>query len=141
MIESRTARTAFTLIELLIVLAILGLLAAMVVPRLGNKVRDAQVSTTKVQIATLVQSLERLNVDAGRYPTADEGLDALLTRPATMADANWDGPYINKKTLPTDGWNRAFIYEINAGQYIIRSFGADGVVGGEGVNADISSDT
>ncbi len=137
----RSARAAFTLLELLIVLAILGLLAAMVVPKLGHKVQDAQVGTTEVQIASLVTSLERFSIDVGRYPTADEGLAALITRPAAIPDTSWDGPYVTKRTLPTDGWKRPFIYEINNGVFVIRSLGADGAVGGEGVDADLSSDT
>lgn len=139
--RTRGARGAFTLLELLIVLAILGLLAAMVIPKLGSKVQDAQITQTKTQIANLVLGLERFTIDVGRYPTADEGLGALIERPATVPDNLWDGPYFTKRTHPTDGWSRPFIYEINDGAYVIRSLGADNAVGGEGVNADLSSNS
>lgn len=139
--RARRPRHAFTLLELLIVLAILGLLAAMVVPKLGGTVQDAQIRQTEAQIATLVTSVERFAIDVGRYPTADEGLSALIERPATVADGQWDGPYLTKRKVPVDGWNRPFIYEINDGQYVIRSYGADGAVGGEDYNADLASDS
>ena len=136
---ARGSRSAFTLLELLIVLAILGLLAAMVVPKLGGKVQDARVSTSKTQIATLMTAVERYAIDVGRYPTADEGLSALIERPAGVSEDAWDGPYLTKRTIPTDGWQRPFLYEITGDDYVIRSLGADGAVGGEGDDADLAS--
>jgi len=133
------ARSAFTLLELLIVLAILGLLAAMVVPRLGGEVQDAQVKTTRTQLATLTTAVERFAIDVGRYPSADEGLSALIERPTGVAEDAWEGPYLTKRTLPADGWKRPFLYEINDGDFVIRSLGADGAVGGEGNDADLAS--
>ena len=137
---ARAPRSAFTLLELLIVLAILGLLAAMVVPKLGGKVSDARVSTTSTQIATLVTAVERYAIDVGRYPSADEGLSALIERPSGISEDAWDGPYLTKRTVPVDGWQRPFIYELNGNDYVIRSLGADGAVGGEGDDADLASD-
>ncbi len=134
--------TGFTLLEMLIVLAILGMLAALVVPRLGGKVIEAQVRTTQVQIVSLGGALETFAIDAGRYPTAAEGLDALINRPAALPVERWKtGPYLQKSTLPKDGWGRPFIYEISDGKYVIKSLGADGAVGGTGPDADLTSDS
>lgn len=133
------SRTAFTLLELLIVLAILGLLAALVVPRLGGKVQEAQVKTTIVDINSLSVTLEQFAIDVGRYPTSDEGLAALITRPSGVTEALWKGPYLLKSALPKDGWNNDFIYEVDNGRYIVRSLGADGLPGGDGLDADLDN--
>jgi len=124
---------------MLIVLAILGLLAALVVPRLGGKVQEAQVQTTVTQINSLAGSVEQFAIDMGRYPSTDEGLEALVTRPATAADDRWKGPYLSKGFVPEDAWGRAFVYELENGRFIIRSLGADGQPGGEGYDADLDN--
>jgi general secretion pathway protein G len=130
---------AFTLLEMLIVLAILGLLAALVVPRLGGKVQEAQVQTTITQINSLAGSVEQFAIDIGRYPTAEEGLQALVERPASIPGDRWDGPYLQKNFVPDDQWGRPFVYELQEGRYIIRSLGADGQPGGEGFDADLDN--
>ena len=137
---TRPARRAgFTLLELLIVLAILGLLAALVVPRLGGKVADAQVSTTKVQISNLSGAIEQFGIDMGRYPSTAEGLAALVSEPAGAPDGMWNGPYLQQSALPKDGWKKDFLYENNNGQYLIKSLGADGQPGGTDNNADLDN--
>ena len=136
---SRHRATGFTLLELLIVLAILGLLAALVVPKLGGKVVDAQVRTTEVQIVSLSNALEQFAIDVGRYPSTAEGLGALVTEPSGLPSGLWNGPYLQQNVVPTDSWKNAFVYENNNGQYLIRSLGADAALGGTGANADLDN--
>lgn len=132
---ARTKR-GFTLIELLVVLAILGLLAGLVGPRVLAQLGGAKSKTAALQISDVDKSLELLKLDVGRFPTTEEGLAALVTRPASMA-AGWSGPYL-KGALPVDPWGRAYQYKLNAdGSVDIASLGADGAPGGEGENADL----
>lgn len=133
--RTRRAR-GFTLIELLVVLAILTLLAGLVGPRVLNQLGGAKSKTAAVQIADLDKSLELFKLDVGRYPTSEEGLEALVKRPGSIN--GWTGPYL-KGGVPTDPWGRAYKYAnagANGGIEII-SLGADGAPGGDGENADI----
>jgi general secretion pathway protein G len=134
-------RKGFTLIELLIVLAILAMLAALVGPRLMNALGQGQVKTTKSQIEMLATALDNFRLDNGRYPTQQEGLQALLVAPPGLP--NWNGPYLRKKTLPVDAWGFPFHYEIpprrGGVDYDLYSLGADNAEGGEGENADIGN--
>lgn len=133
----RARRTGgFTLIELLVVLAILTLLAGLVGPRVLNQLGGAKSKTAAVQIADLDKSLELFKLDIGRYPTSEEGLEALVKRPGNVN--GWTGPYL-KGGVPTDPWGRAYKYAnpgANGGIEIL-SLGADGAPGGDGENADI----
>lgn len=132
---ARTKR-GFTLIELLVVLAILGLLAGLVGPRVLAQLGGAKSKTAALQISDVDKSLELLKLDVGRYPSTEEGLAALVTRPASMT-SGWSGPYL-KGALPVDPWGRAYQYKLNAdGSVDIFSLGADGAPGGEGENADL----
>lgn len=125
--------TGFTLIELLVVLVVLTLLASLVGPRVLDQLGGAKTKTAALQIADLQKSLELFQLDVGRFPTTEEGLEALVTRPANAT--TWNGPYIKGK-IPLDPWNNPYRYSL-AGQYEILSLGADGATGGEGENADI----
>lgn len=126
----------FTLIELLVVLVILTLLAGLVGPRVLNQLGGAKSKTASVQIADLDKSLELFKLDVGRYPTTEEGLDALVKRPGTVN--GWTGPYL-KGGVPSDPWGNPYRYAnsgTNGGIEIV-SLGADGAPGGEGENADV----
>lgn len=131
-----TSSRGFTLIELLVVLAILTLLAGLVGPRVLNQLGGAKSKTAGVQIADLDKSLELFKLDVGRFPTTEEGLEALVKAPGNVS--GWTGPYL-KGGVPADPWGNPYRYAnpgSGAGLEIL-SLGADGAPGGEGENADI----
>ena len=129
----------FTLIELLVVLVIIGVLGALIVPNLFSSLDDARGTAARTDIKTLVESLKRYRIDNQRYPSAEQGLDALVRKPTVGAiPPNWK-PYLDK--LPADPWTRPYQY-LNPGvngEIDVFSFGADGQPAGEGKNADIGS--
>lgn len=131
-------QAGFTLIELLVVMVILGLLAALVVPSYMRQGDKARVTTTRAQIEMLGTALDTFRLDIGRYPTSQEGLEALRERPSGVD--RWDGPYL-KKEVPKDGWGNPFLYRSPGEKepYELQSYGADGVAGGSGINADLNS--
>ena len=131
-------KDGFTLIELLVVMIIIGLLAALVGPRFIRQEEKAKIKATKAQIELLGTALDTFRLDVGRYPTTEEGLEALRTKPGALD--RWDGPYL-KKDLPLDPWGKAYVYRSPGehGPFDIVSYGADGVAGGEGDNRDITS--
>ena len=136
----RTAcQAGFTLIELMVVLVIIGLLAALIVPNVLNRAEDARVTAARTDISQLMQALKLYRLDNLRFPTAEQGLAALVKQPDKGPPAaNWK-PYLDK--LPNDPWGRPYQY-INPGMQAevdVVSFGADGQAGGEGKNADIGS--
>lgn len=134
-------QAGFTLIELMVVVAILGILAALVVPKIMSRPDEARVVAARQDISTLAQALKLYRLDNRRYPTTEQGLQALVTKP-TLAPVpdNWKGGgYIEK--LPLDPWSKPYQY-LNPGlhgEIDIFSFGADGVAGGQGVDADIGN--
>ncbi|GAO68945.1 MULTISPECIES: type II secretion system major pseudopilin GspG [unclassified Comamonas] len=133
------ASRGFTLIELMVVLVIIGVLAALIVPNVLDRADDARVTAAKTDIANINQALKLYRLDNQRYPTAEQGLQALVTKPTTgPAPQNWK-PYLEK--LPNDPWGNPYQY-LNPGvkgPIDIMSFGADGKAGGEGKDADIGS--
>lgn len=133
--RSRAASAGFTLVELLVVLAILTLLAGLVGPRVLGQLGGAKSKTAAVQIADIDKAMELFKLDVGRFPTTEEGLEALAKRPASVS-SGWAGPYL-KGTLPTDPWGKPYLYQNANGAIEILSLGADGAAGGEGENADI----
>ena len=126
----------FTLIELLVVLAILTLLAGLVGPKVLSQLGGAKAKTAGVQINDLQKALDIFKLDVGRYPTTEEGLDALVKKPGSAN--GWTGPYL-KGGVPTDPWSHPYRYANPGpnGGIEILSLGADGAPGGEGENADV----
>jgi general secretion pathway protein G len=130
--------TGFTLLELLVVIVIIGLLAAYVGPKYFAQLGKSEVTITKAQIEAFDKALDTYRLDVGRYPTTEEGLAALLVKPATAA--NWNGPYL-KKEVPLDPWGHAYLYRSpgSKGDFDVISYGKDGQPGGTDENADITN--
>ncbi|WP_374660430.1 type II secretion system major pseudopilin GspG [Inhella sp.] len=130
----------FSLLELMVVLVIMGLLAGLVAPRLFGNLSQSKVKAASVQVQTLRSAVENLQLDLGRYPTAEEGLSLLSKAPADPALASkWRGPYLNNE-LPLDPWDQPYQYAIPGagGQpFALYSFGADKKAGGEGDDKDL----
>lgn len=137
MIPVRSHR-GFTLLELLVVMVIIGLLAAYVGPKYFSQIGKSEAKTTRAQIVGFEKALQQFRLDVGRFPTTEQGLQALLSAPADMA--KWDGPYL-EKALPLDPWGRPYLYVSPGehGDFDISSTGRDGRPGGDGLDADITS--
>jgi general secretion pathway protein G len=138
---SRARIRAFTLIEVMVVVAILAVLAALIVPKVMSRPDEARVVAARQDIASLLQALKLYRLDNLRYPTTEQGLGALVTRP-TLAPVppNWKpGGYLER--LPRDPWGHPYQYLSPGlhGEIDVFSFGADGAAGGEGFDADIGS--
>jgi len=132
--KSRPRRRAFTLLEVLMVIVILGILAALVVPNLIGTREGAMIDTTKIKIKSMGTSLDTFNLHCGRYPTTDEGLNALLDKPDDDEIAErWRGPYL--KEAPKDAWGHTLNYEspgtYNETSYDLSSAGSNGQPGDE----------
>ncbi|WP_052452533.1 type II secretion system major pseudopilin GspG [Noviherbaspirillum autotrophicum] len=138
---SRHVSRGFTLIEIMVVVVIMGILAALVVPKLMGRTDDARITAAKQDIATLMQALKLYKLDNQRYPTTEQGLQALIAKPTSGPAANgWkSGGYVDK--LPKDPWGNSYQYLSPGvkGEVDVFSYGADGQPGGTGVDADIGS--
>ena len=136
----RANKRGITLIELLVVVTIIGLFAALVAPRLWNKVGGAKNTVTRQQINDFMTALGAYKLDTGLYPSTEMGLTSLRNKPQNVPQ--WQGPYL-PQDIPVDPWGRAYIYkypgEHNADEPEITCLGADGQPGGEGIMADIVS--
>ena len=129
-----------TLIELLVVLVILGLIASLVGPQVMKYLGGAKTDTAKQQISLFEGVLDGYKLDNSRYPTTQEGLDALVKAPAGIS--SWKGPYLKKNVVPKDPWGNEYKYTSPGEEgrpYDILSYGADGKPGGDGENKDVNS--
>ena len=133
-----SSKKGFTLVEILVVMVIIGLIASIVGPRLFPKLGKGKQSAAKAQIELLGQGLDQFRLDVGRYPTTQEGLNALMVNPGGIDQ--WEGPYL-KKELPKDPWERPYLYQCPGkhGEYDLFSYGRDGALGGEGEDKDVVS--
>jgi general secretion pathway protein G len=138
---TRQGEQGFTLVEMLVVIAIIGLIMGLIGPRVLNYLSESKVKAAKIQMQSFASALDLFNLDAGRYPSTSEGLDALVHR--TPGVAAWNGPYLKGGNVPMDPWGHAYIYRAPGehSPFDIVSLGADGAEGGSGVAADISLDT
>jgi general secretion pathway protein G len=128
----------FTLLELLVVMVIIGLLAAYVGPRYFSQVGRSEVRSAQAQIATLRTALDTYRLDTGSYPSTEQGLAALTTRPANSV--RWNGPYL-QRAVPPDPWGKPYQYRFPCehGEFDLLSWGKDGQPGGTGDAADLTS--
>jgi len=128
----------FTLLELLVVIVIIGLLAGLVAPRYFDQVSKTNTKIARAQIGSLEQALDQYRLDVGSYPSTEQGLAALNTKPQNLE--KWAGPYL-KKAVPLDPWGAKYIYKApgDHGDYDLSSFGSDGQAGGTGEAADVQS--
>jgi general secretion pathway protein G len=129
----------FTLIEMLVVITIIGLIAGVVGPRVLTYLGESKVKAAKIQIDSFSSALDLYYLDVGRYPTSDEGLQALVLRPGNSA--TWNGPYVNGGIIPKDPWGGAYVYRSPVEQmpFEVVSRGSDGIEGGTGTAADITN--
>lgn len=135
----RSRDDGFTLIELLVVLVILGLLAGVAAPPVLRYLGRAKTDTAKIQIQSLSNALDLYRLDVGRYPTQEEGLQALVARPGGAE--SWNGPYVKKQTSLTDPWGAPYLYRVPGqhGDYDLYTLGADKAQGGAGEAQDVTS--
>jgi general secretion pathway protein G len=134
----KAAEAGFTLIEMMIVITIIATIATLVGLNVTKKLDKARIDSTKIQIKQLGVALEDYRRICGQYPTTDQSLDALVTKPTSGRECkNWDQ---SMQKLPQDAWGNPFTYASDGNKFVVKSLGADNAEGGEGVNADISSD-
>lgn len=129
----------FTLVEMLVVITIIGMIMALVGPRVLNYLSESRVKAAKIQLQSFSSALDLFYLDAGRFPTASEGLAALV-RPVSGVSA-WNGPYLKGGQVPNDPWGNSYAYKQpgEKAPYEIRSLGSDGQEGGTGTAADLVS--
>lgn len=140
--DPRRAQQGFTLLELLVVLAILGLLIGLVGPALMKQFGSAKEKVAHLEIERLATSLDMYKLDVGTYPTSEQGLQALITRPSGVA--HWNGPYVKQDKVPEDPWGRPYVYrnpsQRPSHEYDLLSLGPTGQPGSTGASAAIFND-
>jgi general secretion pathway protein G len=139
-INSVRSSRGFSLLELLVVLLLLGAFAGIFAPKIFGQAEKAKQKATKLEIDQIGQGLDLYKLEIGRYPTTQEGLQALMVAPSGAS--NWNGPYLKRNAVPKDPWSNEYKYVSPGDQnrpYDIISFGSDGKEGGDGDGKDITS--
>lgn len=133
-----TLHKGFTLLELLVVMVIIGLLAGYVAPKYFSQVGKSEIKVARAQMDALEKALDQYRLDIGRYPTTEQGLVALVQRPAS--ESKWSGPYL-RKDVPLDPWGKPYQYKFpgERSEYDLFSYGKDGQPGGSAEGADITN--
>lgn len=133
-----TLHKGFTLLELLVVMVIIGLLAGYVAPKYFSQVGKSEIKVARAQMDALEKALDQYRLDIGRYPTTEQGLGALMQRPAS--ESKWSGPYL-RKDVPLDPWGKPYQYKFpgERSEYDLFSYGKDGQPGGSAEGADITN--
>ena len=128
----------FTLLELLVVIVIIGMLVGYVGPKYFKQVGKSQITVVRDQLHAFGQALDQYRLDTGHYPSTQQGMAALVDKPAN--ETRWDGPYL-KKAIPLDPWGTPYVYKLpgDHGDYDLISYGKDGVPGGTGEDADLGN--
>ena len=140
--QNRPTRRGFTLIEIMAVVVIIGMILGFGGMAVYKRIEEAKQTTARAQTDLMYNALGQFKSQVGRFPSTEEGLDALLHRPADDSDG-WRGPYIEKwEVIPKDPWNRAYMYELTTDENgdekpLVMSYGADRAAGGTGLNADV----
>lgn len=136
--SSVRASRGFTLLEILVVLVIIGLLASFVAPRFFGQIGKSEVKVAVAQLDALEKALDQYRLDTGHYPTTEQGLNALVTRPE--GEGRWAGPYL-RKGVPVDPWGRSYMYRApgSKSDFELLSLGKDGQPGGSGEDADLGA--
>ncbi|WP_315722116.1 MULTISPECIES: type II secretion system major pseudopilin GspG [unclassified Bradyrhizobium] len=137
--RDRDGEAGFTLVEMLVVITIIGLIMGLVGPRVLSYLSDSKLKTARIQIRSLSSALDLYHLDNGRYPTAAEGLGALVQKPATAT--TWNGPYLSGTLVPNDPWGRPYVYKFPGqhGAYDIVSLGPEGREDDTSANANVTS--
>jgi general secretion pathway protein G len=135
--DPRPLQAGFSLVEMLVVLVIIGLIMGLVGPRVLSYLSDSRVKAARLQIESFSNSLDLFYVDAGRYPTTQEGLGALVERPTDAG--RWSGPYLRGNSVPNDPWGHPYVYQSPGahGAYDLISYGPKGREGGENAESEI----
>lgn len=133
--------SGFTLMEMLIVIALIGIIGAFVGTNVANRFARAKVDATKIQMRQLGTVLDDFRRECGFYPSAEQGLEALVNKPSIGRECkNYDPEgYLKDKKVPKDAWDNNFFYESDGNKYVLKSFGADITEGGEGLDKDITN--
>jgi len=136
--RARARVRGFTLLELLVVIVIIGMLVGYVGPKYFKQVGKSQITVVRDQLHAFGQALDQYRLDTGHYPSTQQGMAALVDKPAN--ETRWDGPYL-KKAIPLDPWGTPYVYKLpgDHGDYDLISYGKDGVPGGTGEDADLGN--